>query len=190
MLGSAIPRRWTFSLALVGLVSILVATYSAMGVNPAFAADSKGTGPGSGTATTLPVADTLSDARVPQGPIGSEFVRERRCGEGVADQTQRGPQGEAGDHGKDVADHLTHSIDSFQGQFSLRNRAGDNGSISLNITYRRRVLSGTLPVSMIDLRLSTIIEPPCFIAFVDFVFGGMRSLIIRNRVPPSASSSS
>ena len=67
MLGSAIPRRWTLSLALVGLVSILVATYSAMGANPAFAADSQGTGPGSGTATTLPVADTLSNARVPQG---------------------------------------------------------------------------------------------------------------------------
>lgn len=69
MLGSAIPRRWIISLTLVGLVSIVVAAYSALGAAPVFAADSEGTGPGTGSGTSLPVEDTLNDAQVPQGIV-------------------------------------------------------------------------------------------------------------------------
>lgn len=50
MLGSAIPRRWVFSLALVGLVTIFTVSYSAVWSDPANAGvgDSEGVAPGSG----------------------------------------------------------------------------------------------------------------------------------------------
>lgn len=64
MLGSAIPRRWIFSLALVGLVSIFAVSYSAVWSNPASAQDSQG--PGTGTGNSVPLdpsgAQTLDSA--------------------------------------------------------------------------------------------------------------------------------
>lgn len=54
MLGSAIPRRWFLSLALVGLVSIFAASYAAVWSNPAYAADSEGTGPGGNSVVLTP----------------------------------------------------------------------------------------------------------------------------------------
>lgn len=54
MLGSAIPRRWFLSLALVGLVSIFAASYATGWSNPAYAADSEGTGPGGNSVVLTP----------------------------------------------------------------------------------------------------------------------------------------
>jgi len=52
MLGSAIPRRWFLSLALVGLVTIFAASYAAVWSSPANA-DSQGPGVGSGNSVVL-----------------------------------------------------------------------------------------------------------------------------------------
>lgn len=58
MLGSAIPRRWIFSLALVGLVSIFAVSYAAVWSSTAIA-NSQGTGGGTGIGGA-PLADGLT----------------------------------------------------------------------------------------------------------------------------------
>ena len=63
MLGSAIPRRWIFSLALVGLVSIFAASYAAVWSSPANA-DSQGTGTGTGNGTALNPNQVLDDVDI------------------------------------------------------------------------------------------------------------------------------
>lgn len=63
MLGSAIPRRWAVSIALVGLVSIFAVSYAAVWSNPASAADTTGTtGTGAGNGDPLTPAESLADA--------------------------------------------------------------------------------------------------------------------------------
>lgn len=61
MLGSAIPRRWVFSLALVGLVTIFAVSYSAVWSSPANA-DSQGPGLGSGDSTVRTTGQLLDTA--------------------------------------------------------------------------------------------------------------------------------
>ncbi len=61
MLGSAIPRRWIFSIALVGLVSIFAVSYSAVWSSPAFA-DSEGAGTGTGNGNPLDPDQILDTA--------------------------------------------------------------------------------------------------------------------------------
>ncbi len=60
MFGSAIPKRWVVSLALVGLVSLFIASYSAVWANPASAT----------TGTTAPAATATPTATpIPTGSI-------------------------------------------------------------------------------------------------------------------------
>jgi len=61
MLGSAIPKRWVVSLALVGLVSLFVASYGAAWTGPASADGTTG----GGTPTPGPVGAILSDLSAP-----------------------------------------------------------------------------------------------------------------------------
>ncbi|MCI0802929.1 MAG: hypothetical protein J4N96_00605 [Chloroflexi bacterium] len=61
MLGSAIPKRWVVSLALVGLVSLFVASYGAAWAGPA----SADTTTGGGTPTPGPAGANLSDLSAP-----------------------------------------------------------------------------------------------------------------------------
>ncbi len=66
MLGSAIPRRWVVSLALVGLVSLFMASYSAVWASPASAgSDTSGTTAPAPTATTPPTGNVLTDLQAP-----------------------------------------------------------------------------------------------------------------------------
>ena len=62
MLGSAIPRRWITSLALVGLVTVFAVSYAAVWSSPA-SADSEGTGTGTGNGTPLAANETLNSAQ-------------------------------------------------------------------------------------------------------------------------------
>ncbi len=57
MLGSAIPKRWVVSLALVGLVSLFMASYAAVWANPASAT--------TGTTTTVGATPTATSTPVP-----------------------------------------------------------------------------------------------------------------------------
>ena len=63
MLGSAIPKRWVVSLALVGLVSLFMASYSAVWTGPASATTT--TGGDEPTATPVPAGSVLSDLSAP-----------------------------------------------------------------------------------------------------------------------------
>lgn len=82
MLGSAIPRRWLLSLALVGLISIMVASYTTVWSDPALAVggDTDGTAPGTGTGTDgFTGSEKLGDVlTLPQGivvnPGDSRFI--------------------------------------------------------------------------------------------------------------------
>jgi hypothetical protein len=67
MLGSAIPRRWIISLALVGLVTVFAVSYAAVWSSPA-SADSQGPGNGNGNGTPLAADETLNSAETL--PIG------------------------------------------------------------------------------------------------------------------------
>ncbi len=71
MLGSAIPKRWVVSLALVGLVSLFMASFSAVWANPASA--------GTTTTTTTTVAATSTPTSTPiptstPAPAGGNLV--------------------------------------------------------------------------------------------------------------------
>ncbi len=71
MLGSAIPRRWGFSIALVGLVMIFAVSYSAVWSTPANA-DSEGPGLGSGNSVVKSASERLKTAR----PLATGLVVE------------------------------------------------------------------------------------------------------------------
>ena len=55
MLGSAIPKRWVVSLALVGLVSLFMASFSAVWANPASAGTTTTTVAATSTPTSTPI---------------------------------------------------------------------------------------------------------------------------------------
>lgn len=82
MLGMAIPKRWVISLALVGLVSLFMASYSAVWAGPASATTGT-TGAPTATPTTVPANTTLysitqftlSTRVVPPGSIQGMNVR-------------------------------------------------------------------------------------------------------------------
>lgn len=69
MLGSAIPRRWAFSIALVGLVTLFAVSYSAVWSDTA-SADSQGPGGGTGNSVFLEDSQILESAEtLPQGLV-------------------------------------------------------------------------------------------------------------------------
>ena len=63
MLGSAIPKRWIVSLALVGLVSLFMASYASVWTGPASAAGTTTTG--GETPTAVPAGSVLSNLSAP-----------------------------------------------------------------------------------------------------------------------------
>ncbi len=65
MLGSAIPKRWVVSLALVGLVSLFMASYGAVWTGPASATTTTTGGTPVPTGTPVPAGVVLSDLLAP-----------------------------------------------------------------------------------------------------------------------------